>query len=94
MCDGRGRVSASARDTAINPALIRSTTPGWEDHQSEIVDRIVCAMPLLRRLVVLQEYDAIGRRSDKEKRIGIGRYLYMANLEAAHAQIREGLEES
>lgn len=51
------------------------------------VDRAVCSLPKLHRLILIEEYCRPGSSIDKYKSIGIGKTSYFKYLGLAHAQV-------
>jgi hypothetical protein len=91
-CRGSGRIMGESIHHKANPATIPSTAHYQRDDSLMYqVDRIICALPDLHKLVAWQEYLRIGRQHDKCLRVGIGREKYLSVLAEVHAAVEEGI---
>lgn len=96
----RWRVQNGSRNVNILVRLMEQFIP-YEAHVSSIpygvdrdgvmlaIDRAICAMPPIRRQVVLLEYTQGGTQEQKARRCNpaIGRRAFQNQLSLAHAQI-------
>lgn len=60
-----------------------------EDEVFGAIDRAVCGLPKLYRLILLEEYCVGGLSAHKYKAIGVGKTSYFKYLGLAHGQICE-----
>ena len=58
-----------------------------EDAVFGAIDRAVCELPKLHRVIVIEEYCMAGLSADKYKAVGVGKTTYFKFLGLAHDQI-------
>ncbi len=91
-CRGSGRIAGESVHHKANPATIPGTAHFQRDDSLMYrVDRIVCGLPDLHKLVAWQEYLRIGRQQDKYQRIGVGPKKYLSVLAEVHDAVEEGI---
>ena len=58
-----------------------------EDAVFGAIDRAVCGLPKIHRVILIEEYCLGGLSADKYKSVGVGKTTYFKFLGFAHAQI-------
>jgi hypothetical protein len=97
-CDGEGKILLDREPEKANPALIRPTYRGSEEHTLVLVDHLVCALrqgPKTQKhfLVLWAEY--VSQRYATQQRkadgMGISHSYYRKLVHETHALIERGL---